>query len=138
MRWTVISGAMLLLLLTPATAEVTPSWVGEGPFWWRTWEPIPVATQQVAVQAIERRPGVLEASFDQQAHEMLLGLRVSSTISQREAGRLAGDFIELVRWYTDEKASRFTIRVYSYDEIVPGEVNIIDLELGYMKWREFG
>ena len=109
MRWAVLVGAMLLLLLTPATVEVTPSWIGQGPFWWRTWEPIPVATQQVAMQAMERRPGVLEATFDQQAHEMLLGLRVSSTISQREAGRLAMDFIELVRWYTDEKASHFTV-----------------------------
>jgi len=138
MRWAVLVGTMLLLLLTPATAEVTPSWIGEGPFWWRTWEPIPIATQQMAVQAMERRPGVLEASFDQQAREMLLSLRVPSTISQREAGMLAQDFIELVRWYTDEKASRFTIRVYSYDEIVPGELDIIDLELGYMKWPEFG
>ena len=128
----------MLLLLSPATVDVTPPWIGEGPFWWRTWEPIPVATQQMTVQAMERRPGVLGASFDQQANEMFLGLRVSSTISQREAGRLARDFIELVRWYTDEKASRFTVRVYSYDEIVPGELDIINAELGYMKWREFG
>ena len=129
---------MLLLLLAPATVEVTPSLIGEGPFWWRTWEPVPFATQQVAMQAMERRPGVSEASFGQQGREMFLGIRVSSTLSQREAGRLGMDFIELVRWYTDERASHFTVRVYSFDEIVPGELDIIVLELAYMKWAEFG
>ena len=94
---------MLLLLLSSDTVEITPSWIKKGPLWWRTWS-IPMATQQAAVQVMESRPEVFEASFVQQTRETVLGLRVPYTMSKTEAGMLAGNFIMLVREYTDKKA----------------------------------
>ena len=136
LRWTTLGGAMLLLLLSSDTVEITPSWIKEGPLWWRTWS-IPIATQQAAVQVMESRPEVLEASFVQQTKETVLGIRVPYTMSKTEAGMLAGDFIRLVREYTDKKASHFTVRVYSYDEMSLSELEIITQKRVYMKWQGF-
>lgn len=87
-----------------------------------------------AAQAMESRPEVLEASFVQQVGETVLSLRVPYTMSKTEAGMLAGDFIRLVREYTDKKASHFTVRVYSYDEMSLSELEIITQKRVYVKW----
>ena len=83
---------------------------------------------------MESRPEVLEASFVQQASETVLGLRVPFTMGKPEAGMLARDFMRLVREYSDKKASHFTVRVYSYDEMSLSELEIITQKLVYMKW----